>query len=66
VQDSDEQYVTLAEGNKLKKEIHAFSLVECSAKEKLNLTLVFEEAVRAVEKKKLDDQRPKKSNCNIS
>lgn len=35
----------------MRKEIHAHQLVECSAKKKINLPQVFEEAVRAVEKK---------------
>ncbi|EDW84787.1 uncharacterized protein Dwil_GK14302 [Drosophila willistoni] len=46
-----EKFVTLQEGRRLRKEIHAYSLVECSAKKKQNLSLVFEEAVRAAEKK---------------
>lgn len=46
-----EKFVTTAEGKKLKHKIKAYSLVECSAKKKLNLGEVFDEAVRAVEKK---------------
>lgn len=46
-----EKFVTNAEGRRLRKEIHAHALVECSAKSKVNLEAVFEEAVRAVEKK---------------
>lgn len=46
-----EKFVTTAEGRRLKKEIHAHSFVECSAMNKENLGNVFEEAVRAVEKK---------------
>ncbi|XP_023161798.1 ras-like GTP-binding protein RhoL isoform X1 [Drosophila hydei] len=48
---NSEKFVTTQEGRRLRKEIHAHSLVECSAKKKLNLEQVFEEAVRAVEKK---------------
>jgi Ras-related C3 botulinum toxin substrate 1 len=57
-----EKYVTLAEGKKLKTKIHAYSIVECSAKKRSNLTLVFEEAIRAVERKKPGGR---KSTCNI-
>lgn len=48
---NSEKFVTTAEGRRLRKEIHAHSLVECSAKKKLNLNTVFEEAIRAVENK---------------
>ncbi|XP_037892337.1 ras-like GTP-binding protein RhoL isoform X1 [Glossina fuscipes] len=48
---NSEKFVTTTEGRRLRKEIHAHSLVECSAKKKLHLNTVFEEAVRAVEKK---------------
>lgn len=51
VQGSD-KFVTTVEGKKLKHKINAFTLVECSAKKKTNLTNVFEEAIRAVERKK--------------
>ncbi|XP_070500012.1 ras-like GTP-binding protein RhoL [Chironomus tepperi] len=46
-----EKFVTTPEGKKLKNKIGAYALVECSAKKKAHLTDVFEEAVRAVEKK---------------
>lgn len=48
---ASEKFVTQAEGRKLRKEIRAYSLVECSAMKKVNLQEVFEEAVRAVENK---------------
>ncbi|XP_067615039.1 ras-like GTP-binding protein RhoL [Eurosta solidaginis] len=48
---NSEKFVTTSEGRRLRKEIHAHSLVECSAKKKIGLNQVFEEAVRAVEKK---------------
>lgn len=57
-----EKYVTTQEGKKLKSKINAYALVECSAKKKAHLTDVFEEAVRAVEKK---PSRTGKSNCSI-
>ncbi|XP_052870226.1 ras-like GTP-binding protein RhoL [Anopheles cruzii] len=46
-----EKFVTTAEGKKLKHKIKAYAMVECSAKRKQNLAEVFDEAVRAVEKK---------------
>lgn len=49
-----EKFVTTVEGEKLKNKIGAFALVECSAKNKTNLAQVFEEAIRAVERKKFD------------
>lgn len=47
-----EKFVTTVEGKKLRNKINAFTLVECSAKKKTNLDIVFEEAIRAVERKK--------------
>jgi len=41
-------FLIFQEGKRLRKEIHASNLVECSAKKKQNLQQVFEEAVRAV------------------
>lgn len=61
VQGSD-KFVTVAEGKKLKNRINAYSIVECSAKKRNNLSLVFEESIRAVEKKK-HGSRP--NNCII-
>lgn len=55
-----EKFVTTAEGKKLKRDIKAYSFVECSAKKKINLDTVFEEAVRAVERK---PQKPR--TCQI-
>lgn len=52
-----EKFVTTAEGKRLKNRIKAYSLVECSAKRKLNLPDVFDEAVRAAEKKPHANQR---------
>lgn len=49
---NSEKFVTTVEAKKLKNKIGAFTLVECSAKNKTNLETVFEEAIRAVEKKK--------------
>ncbi|XP_037922418.1 ras-like GTP-binding protein RhoL isoform X2 [Hermetia illucens] len=43
-----EKFVTTAEGRKMRKEIRAYSYVECSAMKQVNLSDVFEEAVRAV------------------
>lgn len=57
-----EKYVTTQEGRKLKKRIDAYALVECSAKKKTHLADVFEEAVRAVEKK---SPRNRKFDCTI-
>jgi Ras-related C3 botulinum toxin substrate 1 len=51
VQNSD-KFVTTSEAKKLKNKINAFTLVESSAKNKTNLESVFEEAIRAVEKKR--------------
>ncbi|ALC47082.1 RhoL [Drosophila busckii] len=48
---NSEKFVTTQEGKRLRKEIHAYNLVECSAKKKMNLQQVFEEAVRAVDRK---------------
>lgn len=61
VQGSD-KFVTVVEGKKLKNKINAYSIVECSAKKRNNLILVFEESIRAVEKKKPGSR---KSNCSI-
>lgn len=58
---NSEKFVTAHEGRRLRKEIHAHNLVECSAKKKLNLQQVFEEAVRAVERK----PRSKPPACKI-
>lgn len=57
---NSEKFVTTSEGKKLKRDIHAYSLVECSAMKKLNLADVFEEAIRAVERKK----PPKNNSIN--
>ncbi|XP_055378170.1 ras-like GTP-binding protein RhoL [Condylostylus longicornis] len=46
-----DKFVTVAEGKKLKREIRAHSVVECSAKKQQNLHEVFEEAIRAVERR---------------
>lgn len=54
---NSEKFVTTAEGRRMRKDIHAHALVECSAKKKLNLNTVFEEAVRAVDKKPKSKQR---------
>jgi len=59
-----EKFVTTIEGKKLRNKIGAFTLVECSAKKKTNLVNVFEEAIRAVEKKK-PGGGARKSNCSI-
>jgi len=56
-----EKFVTTQEGKKLKSKISAYALVECSAKKKAHLTDVFEEAVRAVEKKSPHAKR----SCSI-
>lgn len=45
------EYVTQAEAEKLKDEIGAFALVECSAERNQNIATIFHEAVRAVMKK---------------
>lgn len=57
-----EKFVTIQDSKKLQKKIGAYSLVECSAKNRTRLTEVFEEAVRAVEKK--SPFKPAK-NCSI-
>ncbi|XP_063394134.1 ras-like GTP-binding protein RhoL [Cydia fagiglandana] len=49
---TDKAVITTQEGKKLKKKIRAAQLVECSALERLNMDLVFEEAVRAALRKK--------------
>ena len=64
VQNSD-KFVTTADAKKLKNKIGAFTLVECSAKKKTNLSTVFEEAVRAVEKKRPGGSSGRKPNCSI-
>ncbi|KAM7362593.1 ras-like GTP-binding protein RhoL isoform 1-T2 [Cochliomyia hominivorax] len=46
------KFVTTGEGDSLKAKIHAYSFVECSAWKNVNLQHVFEEAVRAIEKKR--------------
>lgn len=56
-----EKFVTTADAKKLKHKIKAYGLVECSAKKKDNLSDVFFEAIRAVEKKPHIKQR----QCNI-
>lgn len=43
-----EHSITTKEGDKLSRFIGAHDYVECSAKKKINLTEVFEKAVRAV------------------
>jgi GTPase SAR1 family protein len=50
--------VTTVDAKKLKNKIGAYSLVECSAKNKTNLELVFEESIRAVEKKPRHNRKP--------
>ncbi|KAL5273360.1 RhoL family protein [Megaselia abdita] len=57
---NSEKFVTTNEGKKLRREIHAHALVECSAMKKLHLAEVFEEAIRAVERKK----PPKNNSIN--
>jgi len=57
---NSEKFVTTIEGKNLKKKIHAYAFVECSAKKKLNLQEVFFEAIHAVERKK-----PKPHPCKI-
>lgn len=57
-----EKFVTTQDGKKLQKKIGAFSLIECSAKKQTRLADVFEEAVRAVEKKKPGGKSP---SCSI-
>lgn len=59
-----EKFVTTVDGKKLKNKINAFTLVECSAKKKTNLVNVFEEAIRAVEKKK-PGGGTRKPTCSI-
>lgn len=58
-----EKFVTIQDAKKLQKKIGAFSLVECSAKNRTRLTDVFEEAVRAVEKKSTNFGKSR--NCII-
>lgn len=58
-----EKFVTTVEGKKLKNKIGAFTLVECSAKKKTNLVNVFEEAIRAVERKKPGGSGRKQTCC---
>jgi GTPase SAR1 family protein len=50
--------VTTIDAKKLKSKINAYSLVECSAKNKTNLSTVFEEAIRAVERKPKHSRKP--------
>lgn len=50
--DDSKNCVTIAEGQLLKTKIGASSFVECSAKDNVGLNLVFEEAIRAIEKTK--------------
>lgn len=57
-----DKFVTVAEGKKLRNRINAYSIVECSAKKRNNLSFVFEESIRAVEKKK---HGSRKNNCTI-
>jgi len=58
---NSEKFVTTIEGKNLKKKIHAYAFVECSAKKKNNLQDVFFEAIRAVEKKPKHSSR----SCKI-
>lgn len=53
-----EKFVTTQEAKKVRAKIKAYSLVECSAKKKLHLEDVFNEAVRAVERKPRVHHRP--------
>ena len=53
-----EKFVTTIDAKKLKNKIGAYTLVECSAKNKTNLATVFEEAIRAVEKKPKHNRKP--------
>ena len=48
---NSEKFVTTLEGKKMKSKIGACSLIECSAKKKEHLGDVFEEAIKAVERK---------------
>ncbi|XP_013193157.1 ras-like GTP-binding protein RhoL [Amyelois transitella] len=54
---TDKALITTQEGKKLKRKIRAVQLVECSALERVNIDLVFEEAVRAALKKKPVNKR---------
>lgn len=56
--------MTTVDAKKLKNKIGAFTLVECSAKKKTNLLTVFEEAIRAVERKK-PGGGTRKPTCSI-
>lgn len=56
--------MTTVDAKKLKNKINAFTLVECSAKKKTNLSTVFEEAIRAVERKK-PGGGARKPTCSI-
>lgn len=54
---NSDKFVSKDDGKKLAKKISAFAFVECSAKRKINLQKVFEEAVNAVEFKNKPDCR---------
>ncbi|KAM7362592.1 ras-like GTP-binding protein RhoL [Cochliomyia hominivorax] len=45
---NSEKLITTEESHYMKEQIHAYTLVECSAKDGVNIQQVFEEAVRAV------------------
>lgn len=45
------EFVSFEEGENLKQEINAFSLIECSAKKKICIEDVFQEAIRATVEK---------------
>lgn len=55
-----EKLVTTEEGMQLKETIKAYSFVECSALTNVNVKHVFDEAVRAANKK-----RSRNENCRI-
>ncbi|XP_049848418.1 ras-related C3 botulinum toxin substrate 1-like [Schistocerca gregaria] len=71
-----EEPITVAQGEHMAQEIGAVKYIECSAKTQMNLSSVFEEAVRCVinkpankkqeEKKKKSEKKSGKDDCVVS
>jgi len=67
IRESNELFVTKAQGEELRKELGAFQYVECSARTQVNMKQVFDEAIRCVliEKSKAGPKKKAHLRCLI-